>query len=231
MRGFLFTACLACCVATLATGEVSITKSPTGWELTNGHIRVELARWSGAVQLRSLRREGGTEWAVAGIPLVAFPDKVSNEYRYSGDAILDLDKGGKQLTLRFQSDAGALLSLELKLYPTGAVIQTAIKLENRGQHNLLLNPHIDPLFLTLKNPAGGLKQYSSIKGQHGFHSAALVSQKREFPDWLVLENEVAGESMLVGGEPGLGVLGWKAYVQSSAASTVIRAGTILPNKG
>ena len=33
--------------------------------------------------------------------------------------------------------------------------------------------------------------------------------------------------MLVGGEPGLGVLGWKANVQSSAASTVVRAGTIL----
>jgi alpha-galactosidase len=33
--------------------------------------------------------------------------------------------------------------------------------------------------------------------------------------------------MLVGGEPGLGVLGWKAEVQSSAASTVIHAGTIL----
>jgi hypothetical protein len=227
VRAFLLTSCLACCVATFATGEVSITKSPTGWELTNGHIRVELARSSGAVQLMSLRREGGTEWAVAGTPLVAFPDKVSNAYRYSEDAIFDLDKGGKQLTLRLQSDAGALVSLELKLYPTGCVIQTAVKLENRGQHNLLLNPHIDPLFLTLKSPAGGLKQYSSIKGQHGFHAAAMVLQKRDYPDWLVLENEAAGESMLVGGEPGLGVLGWKATIQSSASRTVIRAGTIL----
>ena len=189
MRVFLVTACLVCCVATFATGEASITKSPAGWELTNGHIRVELARSSGAVQLRSLRRDGGTEWAVAGTPLVAFPDKVSSAYRYSEDAILDLDKGGKQLTLRFLSDAGALLSLELKLYPTGAVIQTAMQLENRSQHNLLLNPHIDPLFLTLKNPIGGLKCYSSIKGQHGFHLGGSVSQSREFPDWLVLENE------------------------------------------
>src|SRR6202158_3062169 len=227
MRAFLVTVCLICCVATFATGEVSITKSPTGWELTNGHIRGELARSSGAVQLRSLRREGGTEWAVAGTPLVAFPDKVSSAYRYSEEAIFDLNKGGKQLTLRFQSDAGALLSLELKLYPTGAVIQTAMLIENRGQNNLLLDPHVDPLFLTLKNPAGGLKPYSSIKGQHGFQLGGSLAQRREFPDWLVRENEVAGESMLVGGEPGLGVLGWKANVQSSAAHTVLRAGTIL----
>jgi hypothetical protein len=51
--------------------------------------------------------------------------------------------------------------------------------------------------------------------------------KREFTDWLVLENERAGESMLVGGEPGLGVLGWVADIQPSAASTIVRAGTIL----
>jgi hypothetical protein len=137
MRAFLLTACLACCVATFATGEVSITKSPTGWELTNGHIRVELARSSGAVQLRSLRGEGGNEWAVAGTPLVALPDKAGSPYRYSEDIISDLAAGGKQLTLRFLSDAGALLSLELKLYRSGAVIQTAMRLENRGQHSLL----------------------------------------------------------------------------------------------
>ena len=55
MKAFLLTACLVFCVATFATGEVSITKSPAGWELTNGHIRVELARSSGAVKVKSLR--------------------------------------------------------------------------------------------------------------------------------------------------------------------------------
>ena len=33
--------------------------------------------------------------------------------------------------------------------------------------------------------------------------------------------------MLIGGEPGLGVLGWKADVESSRAGTVVHAGTIL----
>src|SRR5258708_14622544 len=35
MRAFLLTACLACCVATFATGEASITHSPTARELTH----------------------------------------------------------------------------------------------------------------------------------------------------------------------------------------------------
>ncbi len=207
--------------------EVSIVKSSTGWELTNGHIRIELARSSSAVNLKSLRREGGTEWAVPGTPLVALPDKVRGDYKYSGDEISDLEKGGKQLTLHFQSDSGALLSLQLKLYPTGAVVQTAMQVKNQGQHDISLQPQIDPLFLTLKNPAGGLTPYSSAKGRHGFYVDGNLSQKREFPDWLVLENKVANESMLVGGEPGLGVLGWRAEVQSSVSGMVIRAGTTL----
>jgi hypothetical protein len=220
-------ACLTVCVASSVSGQVSITKPPTGWELTNGHIQLTLVRAGDSVRLKSLRREGGAEWAVAGAPLVAVPDKASKPYRFADDAISDLEKDGKQLTLHFKSDDGGLLSLELKLYPIGAVIQTTMQLENRGKHDLLLDAHIDPLFLTLKNPAGGLKAYSSVKGQHGFHLAANSSPKHAFTDWLVLENAAAGESMLVGGEPGLGVLGWKANVQSSAASTVIRAGTIL----
>jgi hypothetical protein len=218
---------MICNMVGVATAQVSISKSPTGWELMNGHIRLELTRSSSSVHVKSVRREGGAEWAVAGTALVDVPEKSGAGYRYSEDVISDLDKGGRQLTLRFQSDNGGVLSLSLKLYPTGAVIQTAMQLENRGHHALLLDPQIDPLFLTLKSPAGGLKPYSSMKDQHGFRSDGNLSQKRDFPDWLVLENEAGGESMLVGGEPGIGVLGWKASVQSSAASTVVRAGTIL----
>jgi hypothetical protein len=102
-----------------------------------------------------------------------------------------------------------------------------MRLENRGPHVLLLDGHIEPLFVTLKNPAGGLKAFSSAKGKHGFYAAGNVSQKDGFSDWVVLENTAAGESMLVGGEPGLGVLGWRAHVRSSAAGTVVNAGTIL----
>jgi Melibiase/Glycosyl hydrolase family 36 C-terminal domain len=226
MKAFLSLVCLFLS-ASLVTAEVAIVKSSGGWSLTNGHIQIELTRFSTTVNLQSLRREGGAEWAVAGTPLVAFPDKTSIGYRYSDDEISDLDKGGKQLTLHFQSDNGALLALELKLYPTGAVIQMAMQVKNQGQHEISLKAQIDPLFLTLKNPTGGLKPYSSAKGKHGFYVDGSLSQKREFSEWLVLENTESGESMLVGGEPGLGVLGWKAEVQSSATNTVIQAGTTL----
>ena len=218
---------LICCMAAAARAQVTITKSPTGWELNNGQIRLELTRSSDTVRLKSLRRSGGSEWAVEGSPLIASPDRTGKGYRYSEDAISDLEKGGKQLTLRFQSDHSSVLSLQLKLYPTGAVIQTDMRIENRGNRDLAMDPRINPLFLTLANPPGGLTPYSSIKGQHGFHTTEVLSQRREFPDWLVLENRGSGESMLVGGEPGLGVLGWKADVEPSASGTAVRAGTIL----
>jgi hypothetical protein len=227
MRTCLLTTCLIGCVAIFATSQVSITTSSAGWELTNGQVRVELARVSGVVQLKSLRREGGAEWAMPGTPLVKSPDKAGDAYRYTEGVISDLVKGGKQLALHFESDDGGALALELKLYPTGAAIQTAIQIENRGQHVLLLDPRIDPLFLTLKNPGKGLKPYTSAKGQHGFYSVPGNSPKRDFADWLVLENEEAGESMLIGGEPGLGVLDWKANIMASATGTVVRAGTVL----
>jgi hypothetical protein len=227
MRKIIILACLIGSIVTLTTAEVSITKSAAGWELSNGHIDLILARSSDTVLLKSLHRDAGAEWAVAGAPLIAVPDKSGKPYLFKDDATSDLEKRGKQLTLTFQSDDGGRLSLELKLYPTGAVIQTAMQIENRGKQDLILDPHIDPLFLTLKTPPTGLKSYSSMKGQHGFHVTESRTQKLEFPDWLVLENETAGESMLVGGEPGLGVLGWKANVQPSTTSTVIRAGTIL----
>ncbi len=227
MKPLLLFACLSLYAATLATAQVSITQSQTGWEMTNGHIRIELARSSGAVRLKSLRREGGAEWAVTGSPLVAFPEKGGKEYRYSADDVSDLAKGGKQLTLRFQSDAGGLLSLMLRIYPTGAVVELVTQIENRGQHDLLLDPCIDPLFLTMHAPPAGLKPYSSVEGQHGFKAASTLSADRQFNDWLVLENDAAGESVLIGGEPGLGILGWKASTHTSPSGIVVRAGTTL----
>jgi hypothetical protein len=226
MKRFLFFVALCLCVPNFASAQVSIVRSQTGWELNNGHIRVELARSQHDVQIQSVRRQGGSEWAVRDTPLVGSPEKSGEEYGYSGDDISDVAKDGKQLTLRFQSDGGGLLSVFLKLYPRGAVIELAAKIENRGQHNLLLSSHIDPLFLTLKSPPGGLTPYSSKAGEHGFRPARTLSADRQFHDWLVLENAAAGESILVGGEPGLGILGWKASTHSSHSATVIRAGTV-----
>ncbi len=232
LRTFVLIVSCICTAINVSSAQVSIGKSPTGWVLSNGHIQMMLVRAGHSVKLKSLRREGGAEWGVSGTPLLAVPDKAGKSYQFADDTIADVERGGKQLTLRFKCEDGGLLSLQLKLYPTGAVIQTAMQIENRGPHSLLLDAHVDPLFLTLKNPAGGLKVYSSAKSGHGFYPAAKGAAQHDFTDWLVLENEVAGESLLIGGEPGLGVLGWKASirstnVQSANAGTVVRAGTIL----
>ena len=227
MKSFLLLFCLSLYGATVAAAQVSITKTSNGWDLTNGHIRLELTSVAGTVQLKSLRGEGGAEWAVAGTPLVASPDKSANPYRYSGSGVTDLAKGAKQLTLRFQSDSGGFLSFMLKLYPAGAVVEASTKIENRGQRDLPLDSHIDPIFLTLKNPADALKPYSSAKDRHGFQAAGTLSKvSRDFGDWLVLENSKAGESLLVGGEPGVGILGWKASVNTSPTQAVLHAGTL-----
>jgi hypothetical protein len=137
MRGIVVLACLIGCIVTSAPAEVSIKKSAAGWELSNGHIDLILARSSERVLLKSLRRDGGAEWAVPGTPLIAFPDKSGKPYSFRDDAISDLNDGGKQLALHFRSDAGGLLSLALKLYSAGAVVQTSLQVENRGQHDLL----------------------------------------------------------------------------------------------
>ena len=50
-----------------------------------------------------------------------------------------------------------------------------------------------------------------------FNRLAACRVLREFRDWIVLGNESAGESALIGGEPGLGVLGWKATTRPSAS--------------
>ncbi len=227
MRRHLLALCLIGFTANLVQAEVTISKSSTGWEIGNGHLGVKLARSVRGVRLDSLRREGGTEWAVAGSPLLAGPDKNGAPYQFSEDNLADIEKGGKQLTLRFKSDAGGLLSLMLRVYPTGAVIEFITKLENRGPRALLLDSQVDPLFLTLKSPSGAFKPYTSVSGQHGFHPAGTLSISRDFDNWFVLENQAAGESALIGGEPGLGVLGWNAKVSASPAGTVVRAGTVL----
>lgn len=207
--------------------QVSVTRTGTDWKLDNGHIHIELSRSGHRVQVKSMRLERGGEWAVGNASVVASPEKNGQEYGYFEDAISDLPKGGKQLTLRFKSAAGGLLSLMLKLYPTDAMLEISTQIENRGQQNLLLDAHINPLCLTLKNPPNGLQPYSSVEGQHGFKAAGSLSTDRHFDDWVVLENPDAGESVLIGGEPGLGILGWEATTHTASAGTVLRAGTIL----
>ncbi len=134
MKKFVLLVLLCWCCATIAHAEAVINKTSQGWDLSNGSIRLSLTQKAGVVQVQSLRLEGGKEWAVAGTPLVRTPTTGDDSFRFSGDAIADAAKGGKQLTLHFQSKSGALLSLLLRMQDEGAVIRYALMIENKGAH-------------------------------------------------------------------------------------------------
>jgi hypothetical protein len=218
---------LLCFLEPLLSAEVSIRREPNSWNLDNGHIHLQLVEKSGNVYIRSLRREGGPEWAVANAPLIDSPEAGGGSYRYMDDATAPLNDGGQQLTLRFGSDSGGLISLSLRLYPAGAVIEAAMTFANQSHHDLILSNHVNPVSLQLQSPRSGLAQLTSKAGQHGFVRQPSLSGKNIFTDWLVLSNQDAGESLLVGGEPGIGVLQWQAVVQAAAGTTTVRAGTLL----
>ena len=227
MRFILLLACFGLVSVTFASAEVTIQRSAQGWDLTNGQIEMELTRSDGGVQLKSLRRVNGGEWASAGASIVDFPEKASARYRFASDDIAALAKGARQLTLRFQSESGVQLTLELRMYPSCAVIEMAARMENRGRNVLSLKSWLDPLSFTLRNPAGDLKPFSSVQGENGFQPVGSLGARRDFGDWLVLENQSNGESALIGGEPGLGILHWNADVRVSSSTAVVSAGTLL----
>ena len=133
----------------------------------------------------------------------------------------------RNLPLHFQAKSGARVSLSLELHDQGAVLRFGMLMENKGTHDIPLGIEVDPLIVVLKQPQGGLVPYSSVVGHHGFQQSGDLAQPRSFSDWLVLENRAAGESILVGGEPGLGILSWRASVDSSGAGVTVQAGTIL----
>src|SRR6202042_1691673 len=59
MRPFLLIVFLIFCIAIPSLSQVSVVKTAAGWELGNGHVRLELARSAGTVKLESLSRVGG----------------------------------------------------------------------------------------------------------------------------------------------------------------------------
>jgi hypothetical protein len=230
MKLFLLVICLSCCTTSRLMADAAIVRSARGWEMTNGEVRLALVRSPQGVQLESLTRKDGAEWVVPGNALCPLLLESNEKYTYFDDNMTNTTKGGKQLTLRFKSDFGGLLSLKLLVYPKGAVIEFSAELENQGQRTLPSLSRIDPLRLSLKVPVGGLKPYSSITGKHGFHFAGDLSSVREFSDWLVLGNDASGESALIGGELGGGILGWRGTIETSADQVLLHTGNILPGR-
>jgi len=213
------------------SADVTISRSNHGWELANEQVRLTLGRSAKGVQVDSLRLTGGEEWAVSGSPLTPWLQGTDEQYRYFEEATRDVERGGKELALKFKADAGGVLTLLLRLYPKGAVIEFAATLENQGKNTLPLLSRIDPLRLTLKSSADGLKPYAPVRGQHGFQTAGDLSNERAFSDWLVLGNATSGEAALIGGELGGGILGWKIDTQNLSGRLLLHAGNNLPSRG
>jgi alpha-galactosidase len=227
MRQLALLAYLGWASVTFVRADVAINKTADGWDLANGSIQVSLQQTASGIQLRSIHCNGGNEWAAAGTPLVKFPNASPESYTYNGQDISTAAPGGKKLTLHFRANSGARVSLSLELHDQGAVLRFGMLMENKGTHDIPLGVEVDPLLVVLKQPQGGLVPYSPVVGHHGFQQSGDLAQPRRFPDWLVLENRAAGESILIGGEPGLGILSWRASVDSSGAGATVKAGTIL----
>jgi len=97
---------LSAAFASVLSAQVSIHHEAASWDLTNGHVHMQLAEKAGSVYVRSLRREGGREWVVADTPLIDSPETAASTYKYLDDATQPMKDGGQQLTLRFSSDSG-----------------------------------------------------------------------------------------------------------------------------
>src|SRR5581483_2866986 len=217
MMRFLAGCCLAVILPWSLQAAVDVQQSPTEWSLTNGSISIVIGRSAEGPVFKSVRRVGGADWIVPGTPVAAelygssahLSDHRSG-WTFAGEKISQLPNGAKQLTVEFKSEVGGVLSLHLCVFPKGATVQFSAELENRGQSTLPLLFRIDPLALSLSGAADELQPYSSVNNKHGFYPAGQVEERREFRSWLVLENHAKGESALIGGEPGVGVLDWRA---------------------
>ena len=229
-RQFFLIMCLAIWPIHAEAAGVTISRTTRGWEVANDQVRLTLVRSAQGVHAESLRLTGGEEWAASGGPLTPWLQGTAEQYGYFEEATRDVNRGGKELALRFKADAGGVLTLLLRVYPRGAVIEFAATLENRGKATLPLLSRIDPLRLTLKSGVEGLKPYAPVRGQHGFQPAGDLSNERTFSDWLVLGN-ASGEAALIGGELGGGILGWKIDTQNLSGHLLLHAGNNLPSRG
>jgi len=220
---------------------VQVEQSASGWTIHNGHVRLEILRTSsGGVVLGSLRHEGtGYEWTALDSPTGpsmqwegGAPAGLAGDHGLSlqGGVVRPLPSGGMELILSFgTASSDLMLLLELRCYPGVAVVEYAALLENRGSETLPLVSWVDPLCLCLRRNGTDLHPYSADPGgAHGFHVTDPLGDEHVFADWAVLEDQHAGQSLLVGGDLGAGVLRWQAVASQTPNGTLLRAGVRAP---
>jgi alpha-galactosidase len=231
IKKFAFVLLLLVLSSSVAFSQASITTANDKWTITNGKIRLVLSKGSaGAVTVTSLALvSGGAEWAAPGTQISAAIESSAGfsnaTFRFVADKITPLPGGAKQLELRLKDPStAALLSLRIRVFPETAALQFSARLENDGKQTLPAVSRLDPLQLTLGPSA--LNVYSTRRRQHGFFPDGSLDSDREFTSWTVFENGSSRESLLVGGEPGGGILQWRLNATKSDQGFTLRAGNV-----
>ncbi len=213
--------------------QVEVTKN--GWRIHNGRICMELARTSnGGITIASLK-EGGREWAMidtemgVAIEIQAGAEPVSLQtagYRLTGGVSNNLPGEGVELVLSFLNESNkANCEFIIRCFPETSAFEFTARLTNRGKAPLPLIYRLFPLSLILRGEANNLNVFFvDAKGRHGFFASGHADAKREFDNWIVLEDTSAGESLMVGGDMGAGVLSFSAFVNPQSNCVRVLAG-------
>ena len=210
-----------------------------GWRIHNECILMEIDRVpDGGLELVSLTA-GEREWAAGkgemgpalGTRTGADPvgQKVAG-YRFAEGTSASLPGGGAELVLSFlDQTSGAYCELAIRCFPGRAAIELAARLANRGDAPLPLVYGLWPLSLLLGTEGTRFNVHSADpKGRHGLFASGTIDDKREFDNWIVLEDAAACESMMVGGDMGAGVLQFSITVDPGPRGVHVRAGANPP---
>lgn len=230
MRCILFLFLVVC-----AGAEVVVQHSAQSWTIRNEKITLEMSASAGsplqAVSLRNVSSK--SQWVSANSPSGvslewAEPSRAGMDLGYVGGETKDASRGGKELVLHFaQKGSTAKVHLHISCFPNRAALEFMASIENAGHEPLRLIRRISPL--TIAIPASGTKVYKAAdKEDHGFRDAGSVTGAVRSTNWVVLER--SGESLLVGGDLGAGVLEWQVDLEPSNDSVAIRAGVGFPQR-
>ena len=219
-----------------------------GWTIGNDRLQLELQRTpTGGVAVTSLTRvaAGGMRtprnWAEPGAAAGPWIRR-AGEARFgpperhgmplAGSESVELPGGGIELNLRFGHDAsGAFLMQSLRCFPGRSTIECTTRLENtRGSMPAICA--INPISIALSDAAHRLILWTAAPdGKHGFIQAGPATGAREEDGWIALEDAKSGESLLLGGDLGSGILRYAVHFESAEGGVRIHAGAGPPASG
>ena len=219
-----------------------------GWTIGNDCLRLELERIpSGGVAITSLTRVSGSgaraprNWAQPGMAAGPWIRRVGEPrfgppehagMRLAGGECDELPGRAAELNLRFLHDAsGAVLTQSLRCFPGRSTVECATRLQNtRGSVPAICG--ISPLSIALADAAHRFVLWTAFgDGRHGFTKAAAATGAREEDNWIVLEDAERGESLLLGGDLGSGILRFAVNIEPAERGVRVHAGAGPPQSG